>query len=73
MNVTEQQEAEAEAHAATHSEVIADLRSATPLGRLNLAEVRAVLHRMAERGYSIVNAGNSEKAFAALLALKPKA
>jgi len=70
MNVTEQEAAEAEAHAASHSEIIADLRNTTPLSRLNHAEVRAVLHRMAERGYAVVNSGSPEKAFAALLALK---
>ena len=69
MNVTEQEAAEAEAHAASHSEIIADLRNTTPLSRLNHAEIRAVLHRMAERGYAVMKAGNSEKAFAALLAL----
>ena len=70
MNVTEQEAAQAEAHAATHSEIVADLMNATPLSRLNHGEVRAVLHRMAERGYAIVNAGSPEKAFAALLALE---
>jgi len=69
MNVTEQEEAEAEAHAAAHSAIVSDLRNATPLGRLNLAEVRAVLHRMAVQGYALAKMESPEAAFAALAAL----
>ena len=72
MNVTEQETTEAEAHKATHSGIIADLHSATPLGRLSLSETRAVLHRMAERGYTITKATDQADAKAKLAAL-PKA
>jgi hypothetical protein len=72
MNVTEHQAAEAEAHQAVHSAIISDLRNASPLGRLALGEVRAVLHRMAEQGYTIAKAPSVAEAKAGLAAL-PKA
>jgi len=72
VNIAELEAAQAEAHAATHSALVSDLMNSTPLGRLNHGEVRAVLHRMAQLGYAVVNAGGHEKALAALLALPGK-
>lgn len=69
MDVTEQEQAESEAGSAVRSEIISHLRSVTPLDRLNMSEVRRVLHVMAERGYTITKAGSPAEAKATLARL----
>lgn len=69
MDVEQHRETEAEANIAAHSAIFSDLRNATPLARLNLTEIRAVLHRLAEGGYTIVKAGSVTDAKAKLAAL----
>src|SRR5437016_1118274 len=74
MNVTEQQAAAPEAHAAAHSWIISDLRNGTALGRLNLAEIRDVLARLETHGYAITKVASTAAAkaqHAALPGAKP--